>query len=228
MKLPLLISVPHTGLVVPEEVKGLCVLNREQIIADSDEGAADIYAFQSVVTSYITTNVARAIVDMNRSEEDRGPDGVVKVNTCYGVPIYHEQPSEDIVESLLEQYHRPYHRRLTELAKNVKCGLDCHTMAAFGPPTATDTGIERPHICLSNSGVTCPEALFKGLVTCFESVFGEAPAVNTPFKGGYIIRKHAAELPWIQVELSRASFMSKSQKYVKVLETIELFCKTIL
>lgn len=228
MKLPLLISVPHAGLVVPEEVKGLCVLNREQIIADSDEGAADIYASESVVTSYVTTDVARAIVDVNRSEEDRGPDGVVKVNTCYGIPIYREQPSEDIVESLLEHYHRPYHRRLTKLAKNVKCGLDCHTMAAFGPPTAPDAGTERPHICLSNSGVTCPEALFKGLVTCFESVFGEVPAVNTPFKGGYIIRTHAVELPWIQVELSRASFMSKSQKYVKVLETIELFCKTIL
>ena len=228
MKLPLLISVPHVGLSIPEEVKDLCVLTNEEIVTDSDEGAADIYALESVVESYVTTNVARAIVDVNRSEDDRGPDGVVKVNTCYGIPIYREPPSEDVVESLFERYYRPYHRRLTELAKDVKFGFDCHTMAAFGPPIAPDTGIERPHICLSNADRTCPESLFEGCVTCFKSVFGEAPAVNTPFKGGYIIRTHAAELPWIQVELSRASFISKSEKYVKVLEAIELFCKTVL
>lgn len=228
MKLPLLISVPHAGLTVPEEVKDLCALTDEEIVADSDEGAADIYAFELVVTSYVTTNIARAIIDVNRSEEDRGPDGVVKVNTCYGIPIYREPPSEDVVESLLERYYRPYHRRLTEFAKDAELGLDCHTMAAFGPPIASDVGIERPHICLSNADRTCPKALFEGLVTCFEKVFGEAPAVNAPFKGGYIIRTHAVELPWIQVELSRAPFMSKSQKYVKVLEAVELFCKTVL
>lgn len=228
MKLPLLISVPHAGLMVPEEVKELCVLSREEILADSDEDVVEIYAFESVVTCFVTNKVARAIVDVNRSEEDRGPDGIVKVNTCYGIPIYREPPSEDVVESLLERYYRPYHRRLTELAKDVKFGLDCHTMATYGPPIAPDAGLERPHICLSNAGRTCPSEFLEGLASCFESVFGEAPAVNTPFKGGYIIRTHTVELPWIQVELSRASFISKSEKYVKVLEAIELFCKTVL
>jgi formiminoglutamase len=214
--------------MIPEEVKDLCVLTHNEIVADGDEGAAAIYAFESVVTCFVTTGVARAIVDVNRSEEDRGPDGVVKINTCYGVPIYRELLSEDIVESLLERYYRPYHRRLTEFAKDAKFGLDCHTMAAFGPPIAQDAGIERPHICLSNSGRTCPNEFLEGLANCFESVFGEAPAVNSPFKGGYIIRTHAAELPWIQIELSRASFISKSEKYVKVLEAIKLFCETVL
>jgi hypothetical protein len=45
----------------------------------------------------------------------------------------------------------------------------------------------------------CTEDFFQDLVTCFESVFGEDAAVNAPFEGGYIIRKRAAELPWIQV-----------------------------
>jgi len=228
MKLPLLISVPHAGLTVPEEVKDLCVLTREQIAADSDEGAAEIYAFESVTACYVTTGIARAIIDVNRSEEDRGPDGVIKINTCYGIPIYREPLSKDVAESLLQCYYRPYHRRLTELAADAELGLDCHTMAAFGPPVAPDAGRRRPHICISNAAGTCPNAFFKGLVTCFASVFGEDPAVNTPFKGGHIIRAHATELPWIQVELSRASFMSKSEKYGNVLEAIELFCKKIL
>lgn len=228
MKLPLLISVPHAGLTVPEEVKDICVLTREQIIVDSDEGAAEIYALESVTACYVTTGIARAIIDVNRAEDDRGPDGVVKENTCYWIPIYRGPLSEDIVTSLLQRYYRPYHRQLTELAADAKLGLDCHTMAAFSPPIASDAGRRRPHVCLSNAGCTCPDDFFEGLVTCFESVFGEDPAVNTPFKGGYIIRRHAAELPWIQVELSRESFMSKSEKYGKILEAIELFCKKFL
>ena len=228
MKLPLLISVPHAGLSIPEEVKELCVLNREQIIADSDEGADEIYALESVVTSYITTDIPRAVVDVNRSEEDRGPDGVVKVSTIYEIQVYRESLSEDLVESLLERYYRPYHRRLTELAKEAKFGLDCHTMAAYGPPIAQDVGLERPEICLSNAGRTCPRSLFEGLAACFENIFDVSPALNSPFKGGHIVRSHAAELPWIQVELSRASFMSTFEKHDKVLKALELFCKTVL
>jgi N-formylglutamate deformylase len=228
MKLPLLISVPHAGLTIPEEVKELCALNREQIIADSDEDATEIYALESAVTSCIKTDIARVVADVNRSEEDRGPDGVVKVNTCYGIEVYREPLSEDLIENLLDRYVRPYHRQLTELAKNVEFGLDCHTMAAYGPPIAQDAGLKRPEICLSNADRTCPRSLLEGMAACFENVFNLSPALNSPFKGGHIVRSHAAELPWIQVELSRASFMPTFEKHDKVLKAIELFCKTVL
>lgn len=228
MKLPLLISVPHAGLSVPDEVKEICVLTHEQIIADSDDGAADIYAFESIVTSFVTTEIARAVIDLNRSEEDRGSDGVVKTNTCYGIPVYREPLSVDLVENLLELYYRPYHRRLTELAKDAKLGLDCHTMAAYGPQIAKDAGLERPRVCLSNADQTCPRAMIEALASCFERVFNKAPVLNSPFTGGHIVRSHALELPWIQFELSRAPFMSNWEKHSKVLEAIDLFCKTYL
>jgi len=228
MKLPLLISVPHAGLTIPEEVKDICVLTREQIKADGDEGAGEIYALEAAAACYVTTDIARAFIDVNRPEEDRGPDGVVKVKTCHGVPIYAEPLSEAVIENLLERYYRPYHMRLTELAADAKLGLDCHTMAAVGPAIATDAGRRRPHICLSNAGGTCPEEFFEGFINCFAKVFGEDPAVNTPFEGGHIIRRHSAELPWIQIEISRAPFISASEKHHNVLEAIELFCRTVL
>jgi formiminoglutamase len=82
MKLPLIVSVPHAGLTVPEEVRSYCVLTPKQILADCDEGAAEIYNLKSEAAAYITTSVARAIVDMNRAENDRGRDGIVKTHTC--------------------------------------------------------------------------------------------------------------------------------------------------
>ena len=224
MKLPLLISIPHAGVRVPPEVKELCLLTPEQIAADSDEGAATIYALQSDVTACLSADVARAVVDLNRAENDRRPDGVVKTHTCQKVPVYCRPLTEDLVETLISRYYRPYHKRLTALAQEARLGIDCHTMAEFGPPIGPDPGCERPHVCLSHAEGTCPDKWFIQCITCFESTFGDKVSVNTPFTGGHIIRSHASELPWVQIELSRGAFLSDEQKHERVLRALKAFC----
>ena len=224
MKLPLIVSVPHAGLTVPEEVRSYYALTPKQILADSDEGAAEIYNLESEVVKYVTTPVARAIVDVNRAENDRGRDGVVKTHTCYGVPIYRKPLPEETVEILLGNYYRPYHRNISEYSGNAKLGVDCHTMAAVGPPTAPDTGCDRPGVCLSDASGTCPKDWFDKLVRCFAESFDCRISVNNPFKGGYIIRSHCCELPWVQIELSRAPFLDLAEKRRRVLNALVLFC----
>ena len=225
MKLPLVVSVPHAGLTVPEEVQSCCTLTPGEILADSDEGAAEIYDLESEVLKYVTTPVARAIVDMNRPENDRGRDGVVKTHTCYGVQVYREPLIEETVEMLLDRYYRPYHRDISELPDNAKLGVDCHTMAAVGPPTAPDTGRDRPRVCLSDASGTCPKDWFEKLVGCFEKSFDCEISVNDPFKGGHIIRSHCRELPWVQVELSRAPSLDLAEKRERVFSALALFCR---
>lgn len=227
MKLPLIMTVPHGGLTVPQEVRSYCTLTPKQILADSDEGAAEIYDLKSEIAEHITTPVARAIVDMNRAEGDRGRDGVVKTHTCYGVPVYRQPLSEYMIEVLLDRHYFPFHRKISECSGNVKIGIDCHTMAAVGPPTAPDTGCERPRVCLSNASGTCPQDWFDKLIHCFERSFDCEVSVNNPFKGGYIIRSHCSELPWVQVELSRASFLGLTEKRESVLSALILFCRII-
>ena len=228
MKLPLIISVPHAGLTVPQEARDYCALAPEQILADSDEGAAEIYDLKSEVTVHITTNVARAIVDMNRAEDDRGRDGIVKTHTCYNARVYREPVPEDVIEILLERYYRPYHQRLLESAVDAKFGVDCHTMAAVGPPCSKDLDCERPNICLSNAHGTCPQDWFEKLVHCFKESFESEISVNHPFKGGYIIRSHSFELPWVQVEFSRAPFLQITEKRERVLQALAIFCRMAL
>ncbi|MHC4558326.1 MAG: N-formylglutamate amidohydrolase [Planctomycetota bacterium] len=225
MKLPLMISVPHAGLTVPQEARDYCALTPEQILADSDEGASEIYDLKSEVAAYITTDIARAIVDMNRTEHDRGRDGIIKTHTSYKARVYHQPIPENVVEILLERYYRPYHQRLSEYAADVKFGVDCHTMATIGPPSATDSGCERPNICLSNAHETCPQDWFEKMVHCLETSFDSEISVNHPYKGGYIIRSHSSELPWVQVELSRAPFLQISEKRERVLQALALFCR---
>ena len=215
MTLPFLLSVPHAGLTVPPEAAPYCALTHRETAEDGDEGAAEIYlGLEPLVAAFHTTDVARAIVDMNRAEDDRRRDGVVKTHTCWNVPVYRERLPESVAEGLIGRYHRPYHRRLTELAaeRSARLAIDCHTMAAHGPPVGPDAGKERPWICLGNRGGTCPDAWIAALKDCFEERIGSNVTINEPFGGGYITRKHSAEMPWLQLEISRAPFLSDPDK----------------
>ena len=199
MKLPLLISLPHAGLSVPPPLKPLCVLTPEQIKKDGDEGAAEIYAIRDEVAEFVTTDVARAILDMNRAEDDRRPDGIVKTHTCWNEPVYNDSLPDELVATLLDEFYRPYHAQLSAAAsRDLLLGVDCHTMASHGPPIGPDPGVERPWVCLSNADDTCPLEWIESLAECFRCEFEGPVTINNPFRGGYIIRSHAAEMPWLQ------------------------------
>jgi formiminoglutamase len=227
MTLPLLVSVPHAGRRVPQEVREYCILSGDDIIADGDEGAAIAYDLEGRVAAFVTTDVARAVVDMNRPVDDRGPDGVVKTVTIWNQPVYRAPLPPDVVDVLVRRYHRPYHERLSRLAagEGVALGVDCHTMAAVGPPVGPDTGMPRPALCLSNAEGTCPEEWLRGLARALECSFGCPVGLNEPFRGGYIIRSHANEIPWVQVELSRGDFLDWPEKGRRVLAALTLWCR---
>jgi formiminoglutamase len=228
MTLPVLMSVPHAGLAIPPEVKELNLLTREQIAEDGDQGADQLYALEREVHAFVTTEIARAFVDMNRSPSDRGRDGVVKTHTCWNARIYQRPISDEIASDLIDRYYRPYHRQLTAYAaKAVKVGIDCHTMAPVGPPVGPDPGAERPAICISNGNGTCPRAWLGKLALCLGREFGKEIAVNHPFKGGHIIGHHAAELPWVQIEFSRAPFMSMFEKRARLMMALSRWCDTL-
>ena len=222
MTLPFVVSVPHGGLRVPEEVADLCVLSPEQVVRDGDEGAAEIYAFPGEVKAHVTTEVARAVVDLNRARDDFRKDGVVKTHTCWDEPVYRSAPSAGVKRTLIERYWEPYHAQLSQHADGgAILGLDCHTMAAEAPPVGPDPGATRPPICLSDGdGTTCPPELFARVAAALEKAFGVPVSRNAPFAGGYIVRAHADELPWVQLELSRAPFASIAQKRTRVLEAL--------
>ena len=186
MTLPIAISVPHAGVLVPREATPYCRLTREQIIKDGDEFAAEIYDLRHEVAEFITTDVARAIVALNRAPDDRRADGVVKSHTIYNEPIYGEPLPESTISLLLDKYYHPYHTRLSNLAaRDVLFAIDCHTMVAEAPPIGPNPGTRRPEICLGNlDGHSLPEAWTTILHRTFQDVFPEVEVtVNEPFAG---------------------------------------------
>ncbi len=222
--LPLLVSVPHAGLEVPDYLLPYCQLSSIEIAVDGDEGAREIYDLSSRVAAFVTTEVARAIVDLNRAEDDRRKDGVVKTHTCWDVPVYRKPVPETLFERLLAEHYRPYHARLTELAGTVRLGVDCHTMVAIGPPVAPDPGCERPLVCLGDGDGSCPRSWAELMRTCFARYFPGELTINRPFRGGHITRFHGREMPWIQFELSRTTDFSKTEKAAWVLAALTDWC----
>ena len=231
MKLPFLVSVPHAGLHIPLEVEDICILTPEQIHEDSDSGAAEIYYdLENSVEAFISVDVARAIVDLNRAADDFRKDGIIKTHTCYNIPVYREFPSQKLIEQLLAVYYHPYHQKLEQLADNdrIKVGIDCHTMAAVGPPIGPDAGKVRPLVCISNADGTCPDAWVHELANCFQKVFPkEQVNINEPFKGGYIIRNHSAKLPWVQIELSRTEKLFDRDKKTGAMKALSAWSKVV-
>ncbi|NQU19663.1 MAG: N-formylglutamate amidohydrolase [Candidatus Nealsonbacteria bacterium] len=230
MKLPIAVSVPHAGLRIPPEAAADCQLTREQILKDSDEGAAEIYDLREEVAEFITTDVARAIVDLNRPPDDRRPDGVVKTHTIWNEPVYHAPLSEHVIDTLLDKYYHPYHARLSSLAGGgLLFAVDCHTMVAEAPPIGPDPGTKRPEVCLGNArGRSFPEAWTALLDQAFQEAFaGFRVTLNDPFVGGYITQAHGKEMPWVQIEISRSAFLPRCEIRGRVLRALQNACREI-
>ena len=219
-KLPLLVSVPHGGDLIPEEISDKIVLTRHDVFWDSDACTRQIYDVADCVEAFIDTPIARAGVDLNRAEEDLppgNPDGIVKQKTCLAVDLYDGgvPPSQDDTRVLIEKYYRPYHRRLQELCERdtLTLALDCHSMLSAGPAIGPDPGVRRPLLCISNrDGQTCSPNVLRDAGEIFARAFGldaQDVGLNAPFKGGYITRKYGKQpLPWIQVEMNRDLYLS--------------------
>lgn len=223
--LPLLISVPHAGLLIPDELKSFNQLDLDEIAKDGDEGASEVYSvLKDKVNTYITTDIARAFVDLNRAEDDIRKDGVVKTHTCWDIPIYQEPPSDEVFHQMILKYHRTYHQQLTDYShrNDMVLAVDCHTMADIAPPVAPDKGQKRPMICLGdNNGKSCPKAWSESLFEILSAEFNNDVALNIPFSGGYITQHHGKEMPWIQLELSRSSEISNADKGLRILNALQ-------
>jgi len=214
--LPLLLSVPHAGTQVPGRLAGNCLLSAAQVVRDGDEFAREIYApLKTEVRRFVDTRVARAVLDMNRAEGDIRKDGVVKTHTCWDEPVWQRPLEEAETRWLIDTHHRPYHRRLSELARDpgLLFAVDCHTMAEFGPPVGPDHGTARPQACLGDAnGTSCPGEWAAILLRALQRHFPGEVTLNRPFSGGHITRFHCREMPWVQLELSRGAFATPEEK----------------
>lgn len=214
MKLPLVVAVPHAGNEVPEYVTDRICLSPAEIAAESDRSAREIFfGLEPLVEAYRAIEIARAIIDVDRSEEDRSKDGVIKTHSSEEKLIWDGPLEDETIQRLLEAYYRPYHKDLSNFARrrNVMLGIDCHTRS------------DGPMVSLSNGKGTCSDETMRSLAECFARAFGSQPAVNHPQTGGYSIRRHSLELEWIEVRISEGGPLTSDAKAKGMRIALELW-----
>ena len=225
-RLPVLLSVPHAGLQIPREVEQHCVLTPGEVLEDSDVGAADIFfPLQPHVKAVVTTSIARAIVDVDRAEDDRfRNDGVVKTHTRHRARIWRSPPADETTELLLERFHRPYRARLEALAPDVALGLDCHTVASTGPPGGSNPWRTQPIIGLSDGG-SCPGEWLEVLAQSLHRSQQTRAIVQDLATGGHIARSRPGGIPWVQLKFARVRQASWTLRRAGLLQALQELCR---
>ncbi len=135
-----------------------------------------------------------------------------------GVPMYSRKLRNAEVEARIERFWRPYHAELASLldARLDRFGsvwhINCHSMPAVGDALADDPGRERADFVLGDrDGTTC-EPEFTSLVAETLRRMGYAVAVNDPYKGVELVRRHgrpAEHRHSLQLEIKRTLYMDE-------------------
>ena len=220
-KLPILLSIPHGGTKRPKELEDhLCITNKDQF-DDSDPFVIEIYNLENKVERVISSEIARAYIDLNRSPQDLPPqnsDGLIKSTTCYQKKIYIKgrEPDDSLTKKLIQLYYLPYHRSIQKSLREIdlQLCLDCHSMASQAPNISPDgKNKKRPLFCLSNqNGKTSSNEMIELLADCISESFQinrNQILLNNPFLGGYITKTYGNNpIPWIQIEMNRKLYLT--------------------
>lgn len=226
MPLPFILSIPHSSRRIPGVLRPRLALSDQQIIESVDFGAQEIFG-QLPAKDVIIAQWSRLLVDLNRSPENRGDKGVAALTDYQGRTIYKpgQAPTASQIDRFITDYYRPYHEKITmALGRYNTIGLiDGHSLNGIGPADAPDAGQQRKDVVLSNNGdnagkpvhgqgpVTCPTEIMAAMVSALEAQ-GFTVSVNSPYKGGHIVKHYSANLPvnncWaMQMELNQNLYM---------------------
>jgi N-formylglutamate deformylase len=218
------LSIPHSGEILPSEFEPYLISDRRKLMQDVDYRVHHLVDIPKLVESgifVIVSNIIRVAVDLNRAPE------ISVLNwkrNSQGVEIVTQTPNKKEEERLITQYHTPYFEMLkgaiNQLANTQKVAsfIDLHSM----PSRATDyhlkinpnQKIERPHFCLSDiEGQSCVQEFIDFACSQLKK-FTPNITQNDPYFGGFITRHINDVIPNvnnIQIEINRGIYMNENK-----------------
>ena len=230
---PILVSIPHAGLEIPEEVVGDLSLKPKDLLGYTDLYTEQIFDIKGVYK--VGTPISRVIVDVNRAPDDisreyeKASEGVTVHTTWDGKSVYKKEPSQEIVDMLIKKYHDPYHDKIDEIMPNIRFLIDGHSFLPVGPKLKRDSGEDRPDINIGNMNFsTCSREHTVFFRTFFEER-GYTVRINFPYTGKYILGHHCHRrrippflVPGIQIEINQGLYV-KQGTFDAIPERVEEF-----
>jgi len=235
--IPLVLDSPHSGEWYPEDFDHAPARTIVRQAEDTHVGRLWAHA-PSLGATLVEAHFPRAYIDANRSLADidtelladAWPDpvapsrktqqgiGLVWRVARTGMPMYARKLTSAEVRARIERCWRPYHAALDAAVDGAHRAfggvwhVNCHSMPAVGDAMADDAGRERADFVLGDrDGTTC-EPAFTALVADTVRALGYRVAINDPYKGVEIVRKHgrpAENRHSLQIEVKRTLYMDE-------------------
>lgn len=227
-KAPLLVSFPHSGERLPEEIARRMTPSA-RVLADTDWHLPLLYAFvRELGASTLVATHSRYVIDLNRPPDDEnlypGQDttSLVPIDSFAGEPLYMagEAPDAAELDARRERYWQPYHAALqSELARlrreHRRVVLwDAHSIASRVPRFFEGL---LPALNLGTvDGLSCAPALEAAVTDVLAAQSSIDWVCNGRFKGGFITRRYGspdAGIHAIQLEMSQRCYMDEEPPF---------------
>ncbi|HEY4369866.1 MAG TPA: N-formylglutamate deformylase [Steroidobacteraceae bacterium] len=222
---PLLISIPHAGTAVPDDIaERFTPVGRA--LPDTDWYVHHLYDFaRRLGASVLTANYSRYVVDLNRAPDSAllysaSPTTPVCASRTFAdEPIYTDgySPSEPEVQGRVAKYWQPYHHCIAaELARirqeyGVALLWDAHSIASEIPSLFAGS---LPEFNLgTRDGASCPSNIVNVLAEEVRASGKFSVVMNGRFKGGYITMHYgrpSENIYAVQLELAQRTYMTES------------------
>lgn len=202
---PLVISIPHSGTDIPQDIAPLCNLAAKR--EHTDWALEELVAPLSETT--LVATVSRYIVDVNRFKPRAGKttQPIIPRIDEVGHHLFNNYPSKQKQADWLDRYYTPYyhhlesllHQKLEQYSKVLLIDLHSYDDQLFQTSDII-IGTRRKQ--------TISEELLEQLQTLFHEE-GLSTRVDTPFSGGNIIAtfgKHPS-IEAVQIEVPYSLYL---------------------
>jgi N-formylglutamate deformylase len=221
---PLLISMPHDGCELPNEL--VPRLTREaRAVPDTDWQVSRLYAFAGDMgASLLIPRYSRYVIDLNRPPDDsslypgRNTTGLCPTRRFDGGPVYQpdEEPGPDEIARRIDRYWRPYHEALRDELRRLHSEFgravlwEGHSITQRAP-FLFEGALPALNIGTAD-GASCSEWLQDRLVALCSGQSDFDWVLNGRFKGGYNTRHYgrpAQGVQAVQLEIAQSSYMDE-------------------
>jgi N-formylglutamate deformylase len=223
---PLLISMPHPGLLLPDEVAAL-LTPEARTLPDTDWHLPQLYAFAAKMgASLLMARYSRFAIDLNRPEDDAplyqgATTGLFPETLFDGTSIFLPGAvrSDDMKAACKERIWRPYHGKLMAELNRIKTEfgyavlLDAHSICGEVPRLFD--GLLPDFNIGTNDGKSCVPSLSNAVAKACDAP-GYRHVVNGRFKGGHITRHYGQPdraVQTVQLELAQRTYMNEKPPF---------------
>lgn len=195
---PLIVSIPHAGTIIPDEISGL--VSHDRARRDADHHVDRLYEFAAETgATILSSELSRTVIDLNRDPSGRSlypgqtTTGLCPMATFDGEPLYAAgaEPDDAEIARRTTAYFQPYHAALSAQIARLRARhraivlYDAHSIRSH-VPRLFDGQLPQFNIG-SFDGASCHPALTDAMAG---HCSGDSHVVNGRFKGGWITRHY--------------------------------------